>query len=151
MIESPNDTVLVHLDNNLLIITLLDRLSPIPILNAVRGAEKLVAAFGLLLLSLVTATLLAGADLPSPLWFSWSSVVVIPVWFLALELVRRSEENKRKRPGGTVDPLRYSETTLGHALRMFSLNAAFTVGAVMYLPRLGAQIAEMTGLGQTFV
>ena len=69
---------------NLLIITLLDRLSPTPILSAVRGTQQVVAAFGLLMLSLVTATLLAGPDLYAPLWFSWSSVAVIPVWFVAL-------------------------------------------------------------------
>ena len=136
---------------NILIITLLDRLSPTPILSAVRGTHRLVAAFGLLMLSLVTATLLAGLDLSAPLWFSWSSVAVIPVWFVALEIVRRSESGSPEGSGAAVDPVRYSETTLGHALRMFSLNAAFTVGAAMYLPGIGEQIAEMTGLGQTFV
>jgi cation:H+ antiporter len=45
----------------------------------------------------------------------------------------------------------YREVSKWKAFAMYSYNALLTVGAASFLPHLGKEIAEITGLGQTFV
>ena len=136
---------------NLLILVLLDLASDEPVLSTVRRSQKLGATFNVALIGLVTAEVATRGLLPSILWFGPSSVIVVPVWFIGLDLVRRSASSGHLEFAGGIPHEKYPEESLRRVIAMFSLNALITVGAASYLPRLGEQIAEVTGLGQTFV
>ena len=76
--------------------------------------------------------------------------MIVQVWLLSIQALRKAEE----RPVADdlpTDPNQYPGTTLRRTLSMFALNAVVTVAAAAYLPVLGEGIAQLTGLGQTFV
>jgi cation:H+ antiporter len=50
-----------------------------------------------------------------------------------------------------AEEMRYEKISKAKAYQMYILNAALTIGAATYLPFLGERLAEVTGLGQSFV
>ena len=50
-----------------------------------------------------------------------------------------------------VKELEYKEIGLKRAIVMFAINAAFVIVAAIFLPYIAEHIAELTGLGTTFV
>jgi cation:H+ antiporter len=62
---------------------------------------------------------------------------------------------ERKRIAGLVEAvaeeIRYEKISKARAYQMYGVNSLLTIGAATYLPRIGESIAEVTGLGQTFV
>ena len=138
---------------NLLIIALLDVLSgPTPISAKAHQGQVLTASFGMLLLGLVSISILAAGRLPSIGWVGISSFGFIAVYIVAMRAVF-SYEKKRfaELLDAVAEEIRYEKISNAKACGMYGLNAAVTVGAASYLPHLGERIAEITGLGQTFV
>jgi cation:H+ antiporter len=50
-----------------------------------------------------------------------------------------------------AEEARYENVSKARAYTMYGLNAAVIIAAATYLPHLGERIAELTGLGRTFV
>ena len=62
------------------------------------------------------------------------------------------EQQRRARETQEVaEELQYRETTLRSAVIHYSLAAIAVVAAALWLPRLGAELARQTGLGEAFV
>jgi cation:H+ antiporter len=138
---------------NILIIALLDALSgPAPISAKAHQGQVLAAAFGILLLGLVSISTAAGAKVPTIGWIGAYSFVFLFSYALAMRLVFLFE---RKRSAELIHELveaaRYEKITLRAALLYYAGNAVLVMGAATYLPHLGDQIAEVTGLGRSFV
>jgi cation:H+ antiporter len=138
---------------NILIIALLDAVSgPAPISAKAHQGQVLAAAFGILLLGLVSISTAAGAKVPTIGWIGAYSFVFLFVYAFAMRLVFLFE---RKRSAELIHELveaaRYEKITLRAALLYYAGNAVLVMGAATYLPHLGDQIAEVTGLGRSFV
>lgn len=138
---------------NMLIIALLDFMGgSTPLSARAHRGQVLAAGFGILLLGLVGISLFATVSLPRIGWIGLSSLVFIGVYLIAIRTVflyekRRIAEFVRE----AAEELRYEQVSKARAYTMYALNAAVIIGAATYLPLLGERIAELTGLGRTFV
>ncbi|HEY7557280.1 MAG TPA: sodium:calcium antiporter [Candidatus Binatia bacterium] len=138
---------------NILIIALLDVASgPTPIAAKAHQGQVLAAAFGILLLGLASMSIFFGPNVAAVGWVGPYSFVFLATYVIAMRLVFLYE---RKRIGELVhervEAARYDKVPLKKAYLAYALNALLVIGAATYLPRLGDQIAEATGLGKSFV
>ncbi len=142
---------------NMLILALLDvfdRASPIS--SRVQQGHILSASFGILLLAIVAVNIFlshfqAGAS-NALIWIGLYSPLIIFLYFIAMRLIYSYEKRsiaafvKEK-----AKELKYKEISKKSAYVNFSINALIVVIAAIFLPQIGKSIAEITGLGQTFV
>jgi cation:H+ antiporter len=138
---------------NLLIIALVDfKRGTAPISSQAHQGQVLSAAFGVLLLGLVSMSIAASAKIPALGWFGAYSVIFILVYAAAIRIVFLYE---KKRIAELVEEMaeaaRQDHISKARAFTMYAVNAALVIGAATWLPSLGERIAEMTGLGRTFV
>ncbi len=138
---------------NILIIALLDfRRGAAPISSQAHHGQVLTAAYGILLLGLVSIAIVAGTKIPGVGWIGLYSVVFLLIYLGAMRMVFRYEKRRlAETPQAAEEEMRYGHISKVRALAMYALNAALVIGAATWLPHLGDEIAEMTGLGRTFV
>lgn len=138
---------------NMLIIAMLDFIGgSTPLSARAHQGQVLGAGFGILLLGLVGISLFASASLPRIGWISFSSLVFIGVYLIAIRTVFLYE---KRRIGEFVteraEEAKYERISKARAYTIYGLNAVVIIAAATYLPHLGERIAELTGLSKTFV
>lgn len=138
---------------NLLMIAWLDVMGgSLPISARAHHGQVLTAAFGILLLGLVSLGITTSTTIPSVAWVGGYSLLFIVVYLLAMRMIFLYE---RKRIAEFVkevaEEAHYEKISAAKAYGIYGLNAALLIGAATYLPYLGERIAEITGLGETFV
>jgi cation:H+ antiporter len=138
---------------NLLIIALLDAMDgAAPISSKAHQGQVITAAFGVLLLGLVGVSIVAGQNFPALGWFGAYSLFFLAVYLLAMRVVFLYE---KKRVGEMIEEMaeavRRDHISTTRAFVMYGVNALLVIGAATWLPHLGEEIAEITGLGRTFV
>jgi cation:H+ antiporter len=138
---------------NILILALLDFMSgSAPISAKAHQGQVLTAAFGIVLLGLVNLSIFGAAQIPSVGWVGIYSLVFVAVYLIAMRSVFSYEKKRIAELIEVVaEEMRYEKISKAKAYQIYGLNALLTVGAAVYLPSLGERIAEVTGLGQTFV
>jgi cation:H+ antiporter len=137
---------------NLLILSLMDAITPEPISARAHQGHALSIGFGLLLVGIAGVGLAADHRLPAIGWIGLYSPVLIVVYFLAMRVIFTHERQRRARETQEVaEELRYGDTTLRSAVLHYSVAAVAVVGAALWLPQLGAELARQTGLGEAFV
>jgi len=138
---------------NMLIIAILDAVYRImPISAKAHQGNILSAGFGIILLSMVAASLFLGKYISSMGWIGPYSLFFIIIYFVAVRLVYSYE--KRQISALIKEKaieLRYKDIPAKTAVVNYSINAAVVIIAATFLPKIGVGIAETTGLGQTFV
>ncbi len=142
---------------NMLIIALLDILEKSsPISSRVQQGHTLSAGFGILLLAIVSVNLfLSNFQTETVADFVWVGIytpVIIFLYFIAMRLIFSYEKRSiaafvREK----AEELRYEKISKRSVYFNFSINASIVVVAAIFLPEVGKSIAEITGLGQTFV
>jgi len=138
---------------NMLIIALLDANNRImPISTRAHQGNILSAAFGILLLGIVTISLYMGKTITPFGWIGPYSIIFILIYLVAMRLVyffekRQIAEVMKEK----AIALQYEHITLKTAVTNYSINACIVIIAASFLPEIGKGIAEKTGLGQTFV
>lgn len=138
---------------NMLIISILDaNYRVMPISTKAHQGNILSAAFGILLLGIVTISLYMGKAI-SPLgWIGPYSILFILIYFIAMRLIYFYEKRQiTEALKEKADKLRYKDFTMKQAVINYSINALIVIIAAIFLPKIGEGIAEITGLGQTFV
>jgi cation:H+ antiporter len=137
---------------NLLILSLMDAIQPEPISARAHQGHALSIGFGLLLLGIAGLGLLAGAQVPALGWVGVYSPVLITLYFVAMRVIFKHEQHRRKQEVKEVaEKLEYGETTVRSAVLRYTGAAVLVVGAALWLPELGAELARQTGLGDAFV
>jgi cation:H+ antiporter len=137
---------------NLLILSLMDAVQPEPISARAHQGHALSIGFGLLLIGVAGVGLVADHRLPPLGWVGLYSPVLIVLYFVAMRVIFTHEQHRRARDIQEVaEELQYRGTTLRSALVQYSLAAIAVVAAALWLPRLGAEVARQTGLGEAFV
>ena len=138
---------------NMLIIAVLDALYRImPISSKAHQGNILSAAFGILLLGMVTISIFLGRTVPPLGWIGPYSLMFILIYLIAIRLIYSYE----KRQIATLlkekaFELKYNHIQTKTAVTNYILNAFIVVIAATFLPKIGEGIAATTGLGQTFV
>lgn len=102
----------------------------------------LVAAVSILISSL-SSTMAIGMS-----WIGWYTPLIILLYLVFMRVLFRSEQ--RQPSPQTAEPA-YRETSLNKTYLYFAIAAAFIIGAGIWLALIGKEIAEATGLGESFV
>lgn len=137
---------------NLLILSLMDAIHPEPISARAHQGHALSIGFGLVLIGVAGVGLVADSRLPAIGWIGLYTPVLIVLYFVAMRVIFAHERHRRAQETQEVaEELQYGETTLRSALVQYGLAAVAVVAAALWLPRLGAQLAQETGLGEAFV
>ncbi len=137
---------------NVLILAVLDVANrSTPISARAHSGHVASAALGALLLGLVGISLVVGHEMPALGWFGASSLVFVIVYLMSMNLVYRFEKRRLAEVPQEESPILYANVTARRAIVLFAANAVVIVAAAAYMPHLADRIAEMTGLGRTFV
>jgi cation:H+ antiporter len=137
---------------NLLILSMMDAMQPEPITARAHQGHALSIGFGLLLLSMAGFGLLAGDRLPPLGWVGVFSTALIALYFVAMRVIFAHERHRRATETREVaEHLQYGDVPLRTVILHYTVAAIFVVGAALWLPRLGAELARQTGLGEAFV
>lgn len=137
---------------NVLIIALLDfRRGATPISSQAHQGQVVTAGYGLLLLALVNIVLATHTRMPVIGWVGLYSVVFLLIYLAAMRMVYLYEQRRLMASEVVAEELQYHDISRARAFTLYGLNALLVIGAATWLPHLGDRIAEMTGLGRTFV
>jgi cation:H+ antiporter len=137
---------------NLLILSLMDAVQPEPLSTRAHQGHALSIGFGLLLTGVAGIGIAGGDRSPAVGWVGVHSPVLIALYLVAMRVIFAHERQRRSQEARDVaEELRYRETTLRSALVQYSLAAVAVIAAALWLPRLGAELARQTGLGEAFV
>jgi cation:H+ antiporter len=137
---------------NLLILSLMDAVHPEPISARAHQSHALSIGFGLLLIGIAGTGLIAGHRLPAIAWIGLYTPALIGTYFVGMRVIFAHEQQRRARETQEVaEELQYGKTTLRSAIVHYTLAAIAVVAAALWLPRLGAELARQTGLGEAFV
>ena len=123
-----------------------------PISSLAHQGHVLTAAFGVLLLGCATVGILAAGVMPSLGWIGITSLIMLPVYLLAMRVVFRYEKARvAEYLTEVAEETRYQEMSKASVYRRFALHAVLITAAASYLPHVADAIAKSTGLGTTFV
>jgi cation:H+ antiporter len=137
---------------NLLILSMMDALQPEPLSARAHQSHMLSIGFGLLLIGVAGTGLVADRRLPAVGWVGLYSPFLIALYLVAMRLIFEHERHRRAREAEEVAAeLRYAETSTRSAIGNYAVAAVAVIVAAAWLPRLGAELARETGLGEAFV
>jgi cation:H+ antiporter len=116
---------------NILIIALLDfRGGAAPISSQAHQGQVLTAAYGILLLGLVSMAIVAGTKIPGVGWIGLYSVVFLLIYLGAMRMVFLYEKRRlAETPQAAEEEMRYGHISEARAFAMYALNAALVIGA----------------------
>jgi cation:H+ antiporter len=137
---------------NLLILSLMDAVQPEPLSARAHQGHALSIGFGLVLTGVAGLALAGGPVVPAFGWVGWGSLSLITLYFVAMRVIFIHERHRRAREVKEVaEELHYEAIGLRGAIVRYAAAAVFVVGAALWLPQLGAELARETGLGEAFV
>lgn len=137
---------------NLLILSFMDAVQPEPLSTRAHQGHALSIGFGLLLIGVAGIGLIVDERIPAIGWVGLYSPVLIALYFVAMRVIFTHERHRRLQEAREVAAeLQYGQTTLRSAILQYSLAAVAVIAAALWLPRLGAELARQTGLGEAFV
>ncbi|MFQ5900249.1 MAG: sodium:calcium antiporter [Thermodesulfobacteriota bacterium] len=142
---------------NLLIIALLDFLhGPSPIFSKAHRGHIISAGFGIILVSMATISIFIYSSMDGGGLSIGNIGLYTPIIFLVYLLSMRAVYSFEKKQmlestEETQEPLLYKEVSLRGVYIKFLIHSLVIVGTGIWLPIIGLQFAEVTGLGETFV
>lgn len=137
---------------NLLILSFMDAVQPEPLSTRAHQGHALSIGFGLALIGIAGLGLVGSSRLPAIGWVGLYTPALIGVYFVSMRLIFTHERHRRTREIQEVaERLQYADIPLRTAALHYMGAAVLVVGAALWLPRLGAELARHTGLGEAFV
>jgi len=138
---------------NLSLIALMDMLhGPQPIFSRAEHNHNLSAGFGVLLVGFATLSISAAAGMPSFGRISFSTPIIIGLYALAIRSVFLFQKRQvAQHIGEIASDLQYGHISTKEASVKYTVNALVIIVAAAWLPFIGDQLAETTGLGRSFV
>lgn len=139
--------------NLFILAALLDAFNkPLPISARAHHGHILSAACGILLLSITIFTIIFPQYNMPIFWVGTSSILFVVIYLFVLNLIGSYEKKQRANHLQEIaDDLKYKDITLKRAVLNYTINSIMVVVAATFLPKVGVDIANSTGLGQAFV
>lgn len=136
---------------NLGILAMMDAFVPHkkPLTSVASSTHMLSAGLGILMLSLVGFSLFMKTDLVAVGWVGVSSLLLIAVYFFAIRLIYKNEKRNAASPAQHADP--HPGISKKQVIINYAVFAGIIILAALALPYFAEHIAELTGLGQSFV
>ena len=137
---------------NLLILSFMDAIQPEPLSTRAHQGHALSVGFGLVLIGIAGLGLAGGIRFPAFGWVGLYTPALIALYFVSMRVIFTHERHRRAREVQEVaEELQYADIPLRVAAFHYGIAAVAVVGAALWLPRLGAELARQTGLGEAFV
>lgn len=137
---------------NLLILALLDVRNPEPLSARIHQGHVLSAGFGSVLLAVVGLALAGGASTPALGWIGLPSFALLGGYMLAMRMIYRYERTRATELVKEIgEELRQQKVSLRRAATIYAINAAILIATAAYLPEVGQQLADVSGLGPSFI
>lgn len=136
---------------NLLILSVLDARIKRPLLSEVKSSHIVAAVFGIILLTVAGMAIFLADQIPSILWMSSFTFLLIVIYLIAVWGIFKYEHAALIESPPSTIPLTVSRSAeLRKAVGHYALNALVVIGAAVFLPYFGKNIAAGTGLGDSF-
>ena len=135
---------------NLMILGILDVLNKKePFLYQASKSHMLSAGFFVTLMGVVLVSILLSQQIGmiNIGWIAIYTPIILVLYFLMVRGIFQFEQNQ-KPPS---EEEQYGAVSLKATLWKFSIASVVVIGAAMWLPKIGEEIAVMTGLANTFV
>jgi cation:H+ antiporter len=137
---------------NLLILSFMDAIQPEPLSARAHQGHALTVGFGLVLIGIAGIGLVGGTRFPAVGWIGLYTPALIAIYFVSMRVIFTHERHRRAREAQEVaEELQYAGIPLRAAAFHYTVAAVLVVGAALWLPRLGAELARQTGLGEAFI
>lgn len=122
------------------------------LLAVVGRTHRLTGVFSLLLVLLVAISILISNRFYAMGigWIGWYTPLIILLYFVFIRIIFLSERRQSSLQEVGLE-LTYREKSAGRVYLYFIISAAFIIGAGVWLPFIGDEIAQVYGWGQSFV
>ena len=128
---------------NLLILSFMDAIQPEPLSARAHQSHALSIGFGTVLIGVAGMGLVAGDRLPSLGWIGVYSPALIALYFVSMRVIFAHERTRRAREVQEVAAeLQYRDISRRKAAIHYTGAAVLVVAAALWLPRLGAELAQ---------
>ncbi len=134
---------------NILIISIMDLFynHKKPLTTVAQTGHIIAASFGIMMLSMVAFTILMPEIFGAIRWIGGFSILFLILYLIAIRVVYLYD----KKNNHQIETKNNSRNlTLKKVVFKYTLNAIILMGAAMLLPYFGKNIAESSGLGQSF-
>lgn len=137
---------------NLGILAMLDAFVPMrrPLLGVASPSHMLNAGLGIILLTLVGFAFFLSDYALTP-WLAVSSLTFVVVYIIAVRIIYQNEKNHKEEGNNNIISEKVRNTTLRIIILNYSIFAGIIIVAALSLPYFAEHIAEITGLGKSFV
>lgn len=134
---------------NLLILSALDVMVRKPITSQLNQSHLVAGSFSIILLVTAGAAILMSSSSPVLLWVSPFSLILIIIYFLAMRGIfyhdkSQHDDKEGHRRISKPNALRYS-------LMVYAMHALIVILAALFLPYFAENIAQQTGLSDSFI
>ena len=138
---------------NLSIIAIMDLLyGPHPIFSKAEHSHTLSAGFGVILIGMACLSILAGDALPTFGHVGIATPLIMLIYAIGMRSVFLFQKRQIAEHAGEIaEELHYADMSATQAAVRYGVNAVVIIGAAIWLPFIGVQLAETTGLGRSFV
>jgi len=134
---------------NILIISIMDMFydHKKPLTTAAQTGHVIAASFGIMMLCMLAFAILMPAVFANIAWIGGFSFLFLVLYLIAIRVVflydvRKNHHQEKNNNSYTL--------TLKQVIFRYALNAVVLMGAAMALPFFGKNLAEASGLGQSF-
>ncbi|AKQ45732.1 hypothetical protein TH63_08840 [Rufibacter radiotolerans] len=136
---------------NLFLLSIMQLFSPgkKSILSDVSQSQAMAASLGVILLALVGLGIFLDRDIFILPFVGLNSILFAVIYFLSLRLIYQYQ--KLHPPLAALVESAAIDLTLRQIILRYSVFAAITIAAALFLPHFAEGIAVQTGLGQSFV
>lgn len=138
---------------NLFILALVDALSgQKPASSQVHQGHLLAASFGIVLIGIACFSIFLGNKNISFGWIGIDSIIILIVYFLAMKSIFSYEKKRMTEVAHEMaEELQYQKFSTKKTIALYIFHSLMIIGAALYLPKVGDQLAASTGLGQSFI
>ena len=138
---------------NLAILALMDPMNGrVSIFSKAGKGHVLSASFSVLLIGIAAISIETSSFVPTFWHISLSTPIIFFIYIVGMRTLYKYEKSVIDEFVSEVaEELEEKGITLKRAIIMFSINAAFVIVAAIFLPFVAQRVAELTGLGTTFV
>ncbi len=134
---------------NLLILSLLDFMIKKPITSLVKTSHLVAGSFSIVLLATVGVAIVVAPQTPELLWFSPFTPLIMVIYLAAMRGIFIHEKSTSSREGKD-ETTQKNGSALRQAISIYSIHAVIVIAAALFLPYFGENIAQQTGLSDSF-
>lgn len=134
---------------NILIISIMDMFynHKKPLTTDAQTGHVIAASFGIIMLIMLALAILMPDIFGAIIWMGGFSLLFLVLYFIAIRVVFLYDKKKNHHQ---VKFNNDETITLKHVILKFTFNAFILMGTAILLPYFGKNIAEASGLGQSF-